>query len=522
MLGARSDDASGRRGQSEVVGLALLFGFTLFTAVGVLLVGGAAMDALEGSANVQNAENSMREADARLSQVAFSSNDAHTLDFSGQDGDVRVTDDGSVTITTVGNDSATCSADIEFGSITYEAEDGAEVAYQAGGVWKRTESGGVMLSPPDLQYRNGSFSFRMVDVSGGVDGSVESLQATKDAAASRERSAELRQVFAADRCTPPKKIAVSVDSEYYRAWGDYFRDHFDTGTTAVYDSNRTASMTVTLSGTATENRNRSLAVERNATASVELLSTEISGTQTRQVGCEEWAFGFCVDPVYADYKYNAPVTMRVNVGNQTYEPWTDVANPTSVAGKDVNDPTDGPERRSFTTNVSAGDNVSVEATGYEADGYDWDDYEEVSLNGETWRSVGAESAGDETVNITVDAEDGGENEGNVVLLADGMEVPNYGSASDEQRNMSQVLGGRMNETGHLDLAPNAFVVVYELSCAGVTTDDVGSPNHCDSPGDPDYNDAVALVTVEERGSVDDPENLAVHVSMNQVTIEKES
>ncbi|WP_135829045.1 DUF7289 family protein [Halorussus halobius] len=521
MPGFRADAASGRRGQSEVVGLGLLFGFTLFAAVGVLFVGGTAMDALEGSANVQNAENSMREADARLSQVAFSSNDAHTLDFSGQDGDVRVTDDGTATITTVGNDSATCSADIEFGSITYEADDGGEVTYQAGGVWKRTEAGSVMLSPPDLQYRNGSFSFRMVDVSGGVNGSVESLRATKDAAASRERSEQLREAFAADRCTPPKKIVVSVDSEYYRAWGEYFRSHFDTGTTAVYDANRTASMTVTLAGTGTENRNRSLAVQRNATASVELLSTEISGTQTRRVGCDEWAFGFCVEPVYADYKYNAPVTMRVNVGDRTYEPWTDVANPASVAEKDVNDPTDGPESRSFTTNVSAGDNVSVEATGYGADSYDWNDYEEVSLNGEMWRSVGAEAAGDETVNITVDADDGGDNEGNVVLLADGMAVPSYGSASDEQRNMSQVLGGRMNETGHLDLAPNAFVLVYELSCADATTDDVGDSDKCGS-GDPDYNDAVALVTVEERGSVDDPENLAVHISMNQVAIEEGS
>lgn len=507
MMGSRSRPAGDVRGQSEVVGLALLLGFTLFAAVGVVLVGSTAMDSLEGSVNVQNAENSMREADARLSQVAFSTNDAHTLDFSGQAGDVRVTDEGNMTVSVL-NGSNTCSADIEFGSIVYEAENGDEVVYQAGGVWKRTDDRSLMLSPPDMQYRNGSFSFQMVNVSGEVDGPIDKLEATKDVSASEQDSESLSDAFDDDRCNPPKAVVVSVESKHYRAWGEYFDDHLDGGTTNVYDSNRTASMRVILSGTETENGNRSLEVQRNATATVELLSTEISGTS------------FCI--FCPDYKINSPVTMRINVGNQTYEPWTDTENPTSVAERDVNDPTDGPESRSFTTNVSAGDAISVEATGYEADGYDWDDYEEVSLNGETWRSVGAGAAGDETVNIEVDAEDRGENEGNVVLLADGMEVPNYGSANPEQRNMSQVLGSRMNETGYLDLAPNAFVLVYELSCNDVTTDDIGDPNHCDSDGDPDYNDAVVLVTISERGSVDSPENLAVHITMNQVTVEKES
>lgn len=504
-----------RRGQAPLVGVVLLIGLTSIAVVGVLLVGSSAMSEIQGSVEVQNAEHAMREADARLSQVAFSANDAHTLDFSGQ-GEVQVTHDGTMTITMVNGSNQPCRQTVPFGSIEYRSSDGEVVAYQAGGVWKRTGNGSTMISPPDMQYRNGTFSFQLVNVTGSVEGRVQKLQASKNASASRSDSQGFREAFGAARCNPPDNVTVTVESGYYRAWGEFFRSHIDDGDVTVDEENGTASLHVILSGTATQNGNSSLQVDREAKVSTELLSTEISYTESKwtQVDCDSY---YC----NVDYKVNSPVNIRVNVGNETYQPWGDVSGAGTVLEKDVNDPTDGGEYRSFSTNASVGDSISVEATAYGADSYNTSAYRELQLNGGTWRSGRTDDAGYEMADIEVDSEGKGQNEGNVVLLADGMEVPSYGSANREQRNMSQVLGDRMNETGHLQLEPNEFVVVYELSCTGATPDDVDNPNKCGS-GDPDYNDAVVLVTIEEDGSVASPENFRIHVTVNQVRIEKKS
>ncbi|WP_327052171.1 DUF7289 family protein [Halomicrococcus gelatinilyticus] len=516
------------RAQASLLGLVLLIGIVSVSIIGVLLVGSAAMNELEGSIGVQNAEHAMREVDVRLSQVAFSANDAHTLDFTGQNGNVEVTSNGKMIISMAGGSNQSCREEIAFGSIHYRGKNGATVAYQAGGVWKKTEGGSVMLSPPDMQYRNGTFSLQMVNVTGSASGSVRKLRASKDVTASRAASKEFREAF--QGCNPPENATLTVQSNYYEAWADFFRSHVETGSVTTDHGNETVTMSIVMSGATTSGGNQSIKVDHDATVTTELLSTEISGTTTDTV-CTDWSWWGCEDYETIYYKLNAPINMRVNVGDETYRPWGDVNGTGTAIEKDVNDPTDdgtyldGPtassEYRTFTANVSAGENISVGATGYEIQGYDKDAYTEIALNGYTWRSVRTTDAGDVTANIVVDADGSdGQNEGNVVVLADGDEVPNYGSANVEQRNMSQVLGHRMNESGYLRLDQNEFVLVYELSCSNVTTADIGTST-CGS-GDPDYNDAVVLVTIEETGRVGAAENFRFHVTMNQVRVESKS
>ena len=515
------------RAQASLVGLVLLIGIVSISIIGVLLVGSAAMNELQGSIGVQNAQHAMREVDVRLSQVAFSANDAHTLDFTGQNGNVEVTSDGKMTIEMVGGANQSCRKEIAFGAIEYRGRDGTVVAYQAGGVWKRTERGSVMLSPPDMQYRNGTFSLQMVNVTGSASGSVQKLRASKNVTASRAASQEFREAFRT--CSPPDNTTLTVQSDYYEAWAEFFQSHADAGSVTVDHASDSVTMTVRMSGPSTRGGNQSIAVDHDATVTTELLSSEISGTTTDTV-CTDWSWWGCDEYETYYYKLNAPINMRINVGDETYRPWGDVNGTGATIEKDVNDPTDdetyldGPtassEYRTFTANVSAGDNISVGATAYEIWGYDENAYSTISLNGYDWRSVRTTDAGDVTANIVVDADGSGQNEGNVVVLADGEEVPNYGSANVEQRNMSQVLGHRMNESGYLQLDQNEFVLVYELSCSNVTTDDIGTST-CGS-GDPDYNDAVVLVTIEETGRVGAAENFRIHVTMNQVRVESKS
>ncbi|WP_435154087.1 DUF7289 family protein [Haladaptatus sp. DFWS20] len=200
-----------------------MMGLVVISLAGILLIGSGAVSEIRGSVEIQNAEHTMREVDARLSQVAFSANDAHTLDFSGQNGDVEVTKNGRMTITVVNGTNQPCREEMAFGAIEYRGEGDEVVAYQAGGVWKRTDDGSVMLSPPDMQYRNGTFSFQMVNVTGSVDGSVTQLQVSKNTTASRADSQAFRETFTKPRCNPPDNATLTVHIDYYRAWGKFFK-----------------------------------------------------------------------------------------------------------------------------------------------------------------------------------------------------------------------------------------------------------------------------------------------------------
>ncbi len=513
MMTVRKSDtkSANHRGQSPLIGVVLMIGLVTISVVGVLLIGSSAVHQIRGSVEEHNAEHAMREVDARLSQVAFGTNDEHILDFGGQNGNVKVTHDGAMTISLVNGSNKACQRRIEFGSIKYRGENGDVVAYQAGGVWKQSENGSVMLSPPDMQYRNGTFSFQLVNVTGAASGPVQRLRATKNVTASRADSKAFREAFSAPRCNPPDNATLTVESDYYQAWAGFFRTHIDGGTVTVDDANHTASLRVILSGTTTNHNSNSVSARANASVSVDVLGTEISSGNT-------WTMWNDTTHEYEDVnvKENAPINMRINIGNDTYQPWGDGVGSSDVIRHDINDPTHGEEYH-FTENVSAGDSISVGGTAYGIGSLS-STWVPKHLNGTVWHSYRTDQAGSMMTNIVVNADGSGVNEGNVVLLSDGMKVPSYGSANPEQRNMSQILGDKVNDMGYLDLNPNEFVLVYELSCPDSTTDDIGT-GKCGT-GDPDYNDAVVLISIHEDGSVRKPEDFRIHVTMNQVTIEK--
>jgi flagellin-like protein len=84
-------------------------------------------------------------------------------------------------------------------------------------------------------------------------------------------------------------------------------------------------------------------------------------------------------------------------------------------------------------------------------------------------------------------------DGTIQLLEDGDQVPTYGLAADHQRSLHEMLGGRLDGSGTLQLDDNEVVALYELSTPGAEPEDAPDPG---TGGNPDYNDAVAIIEVQ--------------------------
>jgi Mg-chelatase subunit ChlD len=174
---------SAGRGTSTAVAVVLLASFTLFTAVLVVSVGGAAIDTVQEQTDQKLVTNSMQEARSRLLSLSESTVPAGSTTFSlpGTDGtSVDVKEQARLTIQVRRADSTAsqndhwngsapgevCTFEHELGTILYERGDSV-LAYQGGGVWRRDSATGAtrMISAPELTRNGRTIELDLVDVS---------------------------------------------------------------------------------------------------------------------------------------------------------------------------------------------------------------------------------------------------------------------------------------------------------------------------------------------------------------------
>jgi hypothetical protein len=238
---------SGDRGQSAPLGVALLLGLTILGTTAVVAFGSGALTATEGEANIARAQQSMTQFDSQTAQVALGDAAVRTTTFGRLDGDFSVNpisdpDSGQITITHVNydgtNDEQLYTGPL--GAVVYE-QDGTTIAYQGGGVWQKAEGGGTrMVSPPEFHYRQGTLTFPIIQTtgSGAVSGSPR---------ATVSRSSDTVREFPDGSVDYPDGtpyvntidegyVTVTVESEYYEGWAEYFRARTD-GTVTVDDAN---------------------------------------------------------------------------------------------------------------------------------------------------------------------------------------------------------------------------------------------------------------------------------------------
>ena len=214
------------RGQSEVVAVILVMGIVLVGALAVVGLGASAIGGTESQLSDDRAEKTMTQLDSKAGLVALGESSSQRVSLPTGSGDqYRVNEDDGwirITVTNLSDSSEDFEVMEEsLGAIIYENGD-STVAYQGGGVWRATEHGGMMISPPEFHYRNGTLTLPAITVTG--DSSLGS-------SARIEKASEIRTFpdHAEDRFNPldNHRVDVTVQSDYYVGWGSYFSERTD-------------------------------------------------------------------------------------------------------------------------------------------------------------------------------------------------------------------------------------------------------------------------------------------------------
>lgn len=247
--GRLSSPSRDSRGQSEVLGIVLILGLAIAGTTAVVAFGAPALSAIQQTAEIASAEHAMTQLDSEASLVGFDSAPSQQVDLGirGTGATARVNaSSGHMTIARTNTSSGTTTTLLEtdLGAVVYENGD-TTIAYQGGGVWKRTGTGSTMVSPPEFHYRQTTLTLPLIIVTGDnhLDNRVEVSPGTSQPVFPVDGVASKTNPLAGDR------INVTITSRYYQAWGRYFEGR--TGGTVTYDH---PNQTVTATLVAPENQ----------------------------------------------------------------------------------------------------------------------------------------------------------------------------------------------------------------------------------------------------------------------------
>lgn len=219
------------RAQSTSLGFALLVGITMSSALVLVGMGSVVMGDTQTEYELAQAEQTMRLFDSQVAKVGIGDSPRQRVDFDGGRGSYTVDPSaGAIRIThlnyTGTGTNETVLPRTALGAVTY-THAGTTIAFQAGGVWRKDETGSArLLSPPNFQYRGATITFPITVTTGS--GSTAGT-----GGATITQAAPARPVYANDTATYPNgagydnpvtegRILIEIESDYATAWGAYF------------------------------------------------------------------------------------------------------------------------------------------------------------------------------------------------------------------------------------------------------------------------------------------------------------
>lgn len=220
----RRDTRRASRGLVPVLGVVLLIGIVVLGMVLLVSTGGPAVTDARDTARTSAAEHALGQFDAVASGVALGSEDNATgsidLGTTGQNSGVRTTDDSWIRVDIVNATSGQTDAVVvnqTLGGVVYRNGD-TTVAAEGGGVWRSDASGSTMVSRPEFHFKNHTLTIPIIAIDG-----PQTLGRTVDI----QRAGAPTRVYPdpsrnLSNRVPEGKVAVTVHSEYYEAWGRFF------------------------------------------------------------------------------------------------------------------------------------------------------------------------------------------------------------------------------------------------------------------------------------------------------------
>ena len=227
-IGLRDDE----RGASEVIGVVLLVGIVLLGMATILLLAGPQLSAEQQGAEVSQAEQSLTEFDSQAARVARGSTGAQRTDLGlrGNSGTLDVENEtGHITV--VYDDyfdpaNNTEVMNTSMGTMVYRQGD-TTVGYQGGGVWRSDGNNSVMVSPPEISYRDGTLTMPVTKTT--RTGSVHSDVFVARGGTTERFPTENKT----NKITGDKAIIITIESEYCHGWKQFFESE----TEGIVDAN---------------------------------------------------------------------------------------------------------------------------------------------------------------------------------------------------------------------------------------------------------------------------------------------
>jgi len=228
------------RSVSAPLGVVLLLAIVIMGMAVVVTVGATALDDTRDRMDVERAEKILTQFDSKSAMVALGETDSQSVALARSDRSRFTLSDEAgwmnVTVTDPANDTVDEVVNLTLGAVAYESER-TTIAYQGGGVWQSTDGGASMVSPPEFHFRDATLTLPIISVDGD-----DRLDGTATVRRRAETGVRYPNASANTRFENPLTdgvVNVTVHSDYYRAWGEYFATRTD-GNVSYNEDRQTA------------------------------------------------------------------------------------------------------------------------------------------------------------------------------------------------------------------------------------------------------------------------------------------
>jgi len=249
----RGGGQRGRRAQSAPLGVALIFGIMVVSTTVIVAFGAGAITNTESHLGAERTQKALTEFDSRAALVGLGQSNVQQVELASRGSERYRVDEDAGWMNVSYEDPETGATTVVFrkrmGAVVNDDETATKIAYQGGGVWRSDGAGqSVMISPPEFHYRGATLTLPLITVRGdaslGRRGVISRNGTTRYFPNESMNPAFVNPMENGE-------VTVSVRSEYYRGWGQYFETRTEGNVTYTHSKNMVNATLVTPVGART-------------------------------------------------------------------------------------------------------------------------------------------------------------------------------------------------------------------------------------------------------------------------------